>query len=226
MVLARIRQLSAHEVGHTLGLAHNFAASACGRASVMDYPAPLVKIRDGKTLDLSDAYAKGLGAYDLLAIRYAYSQFPDQADEAKNLQKIIRQGVADGLLFLSDADARPAGAAHPLANLWDNGDDPVASLRHEMKVRAIGLERFGLDHLADGCASVRSRSQAVTPLPAPPLSASRGREDARGGAIHLRRERSQRGSSVVDRGRRAGRTSACRARRGARDARPEGARPS
>ena len=59
MVLARIRQLSAHEVGHTLGLAHNFAASACGRASVMDYPAPLVKIRDGKTLDLSDAYAKG-----------------------------------------------------------------------------------------------------------------------------------------------------------------------
>ena len=67
MVLARIRQLSAHEVGHTLGLAHNFAASACGRASVMDYPAPLVKIRDGKTLDLSDAYARGLGAYDLLA---------------------------------------------------------------------------------------------------------------------------------------------------------------
>ena len=150
MVLARIRQLSAHEVGHTLGLAHNFAASACGRASVMDYPAPLVKIRDGKTLDLSDAYAKGLGAYDLLAIRYAYAQFPDGADEAKQLREIVRQGVADGLLFLSDADARPAGAAHPLANLWDNGDDPVASLRHEMKVRAIGLERFGLDNLADG----------------------------------------------------------------------------
>ena len=150
MVLARIRQLSAHEVGHTLGLAHNFAASACGRASVMDYPAPLVKIRDGKTLDLSDAYARGIGAYDLLAVRYAYAQFPAGADEAKALREIVRKGVSDGLLFLSDADARPAGAAHPLANLWDNGDDPVASLRHEMKVRAIGLERFGLDRLPDG----------------------------------------------------------------------------
>jgi hypothetical protein len=150
MVLARIRQLSAHEVGHTLGLAHNFAASACGRASVMDYPAPLVKIRDGKTLDLSDAYANGLGAYDLLAIRYAYVQFPDGADSNNRLREIVRQGVADGLLFLSDNDARPAGAAHPLANLWDNGDDPVAALRHEMKVRAIGLERFGLNSLADG----------------------------------------------------------------------------
>jgi hypothetical protein len=116
----------------------------------MDYPAPLVKIRDGKTLDLSDAYAKGIGAYDLMAIRYAYAQFPPGADEAKQLCEIVRQGDAEGLLFLSDADARPAGAAHPLANLWDNGDDPVASLRHEMKVRAIGLEQFGLDRLPDG----------------------------------------------------------------------------
>jgi hypothetical protein len=150
MVLARIRQLSAHEVGHTLGLAHNFAASTYGRASVMDYPAPLVKIRDGKTLDLSEAYAKGLGAYDLMAIRYAYAQFPPGADGPKQLREIVRKGVSDGLLFLSDADARPAGAAHPLANLWDNGDDPVASLRHEMKVRAIGLEQFGLDRLPEG----------------------------------------------------------------------------
>ncbi len=150
MVLARVRQLSAHEVGHTLGFAHNFAASACGRASVMDYPAPLVKIRDGKTLDLSDAYAKGIGAYDVLAVRYAYAQFPEGTDEAKALGEIVRKGISDGLLFLSDADARPAGAAHPLANLWDNGDDPVASLRHEMQVRAIGLERFGLDQLAEG----------------------------------------------------------------------------
>ena len=150
MVLARIRQLSAHEVGHTLGLAHNFAASACGRASVMDYPAPLVKIRENRTLDLSEAYARGTGAYDLMAIRYAYTQFPPGTDEAKRLGEIVRKGVADGLLFLSDEDARPAGAAHPLANLWDNGDDPVASLRHEMKVRAIGLERLGLDHLAEG----------------------------------------------------------------------------
>ena len=225
MVLARIRQLSAHEVGHTLGLAHNFAASACGRASVMDYPAPLVKIRDGNSLDLSDAYAKGIGTYDLLAIRYAYAQFPDPADEAKRLKEIVRQGVSDGLLFLSDSDARPAGAAHPLANLWDNGDDPVASLRHEMKVRAIGLERFGLNNLADGAPLSDLEAQALAPVLAPPLPASGGREDAGGRPIHLRREGRRGGSSVVGRARRAGRTPACRAGRGARDTRPEGTGP-
>ena len=149
MVLARIRQLAAHEVGHTLGL-RTTSPPARGRASVMDYPAPLVKIRDDGTLDLSDAYARGIGAYDRLAIRYAYAQFADGVNAAEALRKIVLEGHSDGLLFLSDADARPAGAAHPLANLWDNGDDPVASLRHEMKVRAIGLERFGPGNLPDG----------------------------------------------------------------------------
>ena len=149
MILARIRQLSAHEVGHTLGFAHNFAASTYDRGSVMDYPAPLVKIKDGK-LDLSDAYAKGIGAYDEFATRFAYAQFPPGADEAKELEKIVAGGVAAGLLFLSDVDARPPGAAHPLASLWDNGDDPVAMLRHEMKVRRIALENFGLGNLPGG----------------------------------------------------------------------------
>jgi hypothetical protein len=163
MIIARIRQLSAHEVGHTLGFSHNFAASACGRASVMDYPAPLVKIRDGNTLDLSDAYAKGIGAYDCLAVRYAYAQFPAGADESKRLRDIIHKGISEGLLFLSDDDARPATSAHPLANLWDNGDDPIASLRHEMKVRAIGLERFGLDRLRVG-APLSDLEAALLPL--------------------------------------------------------------
>jgi acetamidase/formamidase len=149
MILARIRQLSAHEVGHTLGFAHNFAASSYDRGSVMDYPAPRVKIRDGK-LDLSDAYAKGIGRYDEFATRFAYAQFPTGSDEAKELEKVVTEGVAAGLLFLSDDDARPADAAHPLASLWDNGDDPVASLRHEMEVRRIGLANFGLGNLAEG----------------------------------------------------------------------------
>ncbi|MFO0888111.1 MAG: zinc-dependent metalloprotease [Isosphaeraceae bacterium] len=149
LVLARIRQLSAHEVGHSLGLAHNFAGSVRGRSSVMDYPAPLVKIADGK-LDLSDAYAKGIGAYDRFAITYAYASFPPGKDETKELRAIVRRGLADGLLFLADADSRPPGAAHPLANLWDNGDNPVASLRHEMEVRRIGLDGFGLDRIAEG----------------------------------------------------------------------------
>jgi hypothetical protein len=150
MSLARIRQLSAHEVGHTLGLAHNFAASTyAGRGSVMDYPAPLVEIRDGK-LDFSNAYARGIGAYDKFAITYAYAQFPAGADESVQLERILEDGIGRGMLFISDADARPLGAAHPLANLWDNGDDPIKMLKHEMEVRRIGLAQFGLGNIPDG----------------------------------------------------------------------------
>ncbi len=149
MSLARIRQLSAHEVGHTLGLAHNFAASAYGRASVMDYPAPLVEIKDGR-LDLSNAYSIGIGTYDKFAITYAYAQFPAGADEAAELEKVLSEGMRAGMLFISDDDARPAGAAHPLASLWDNGADPIAALRHEMEVRRIALRQFGLANVPAG----------------------------------------------------------------------------
>lgn len=150
MALARIRQLAAHEVGHTLGLEHNFAASTyAGRASVMDYPAPLVEIRNGR-LDLSNAYARGIGVYDKFAITYAYAQFAPSADEDAELRRIVEENVARGMLYLTDQDARPFGAAHPLANLWDNGSDPVAMLRHEMEVRRIGLAQFGLDNIRVG----------------------------------------------------------------------------
>jgi len=149
MSLARIRQLSAHEVGHTLGLAHNFAASTYGRASVMDYPAPMIEIKNGQ-LDFSNAYAIGIGAYDKFAIRYAYTQFPSGTNENAELEKILREGVANGMLFISDSDTRPASAAHPLSNLWDNGNDPIAMLRHEMQVRRIGLEQFGLKNITLG----------------------------------------------------------------------------
>jgi hypothetical protein len=149
MALARLRQLSAHETGHTLGLAHNFAASTYGRASVMDYPAPMVEIKNGK-LDLSNAYAIGIGAYDKFAIKYAYSELVPGANENAELERILEEGVAAGMLFLSDADARPPGAAHPLASLWDNGDDPIAMLRHEMEVRRIGLSQFGLGSVTAG----------------------------------------------------------------------------
>jgi hypothetical protein len=113
MSYARIRQLSAHEVGHTLGFTHNFAASTYGRGSVMDYPAPMVGIKDGK-LDFSHAYAVGIGSFDKFATRYAYAQF-NAADEDRELEKIVKEGIANGMLFLSDQDARPAGAAHPLS---------------------------------------------------------------------------------------------------------------
>lgn len=149
MSLARIRQLSAHEVGHTLGFAHNFAASTYGRASVLDYPAPWVDIRNGR-LDLSNAYAKGIGEYDIFAVKYSYSQFPPGTDENAALRALVEEGVAKGYLFLTDQDARPAGAANPLASLWDNGADPVATLRHEMEVRRIAIGQFGLGNIPIG----------------------------------------------------------------------------
>ncbi len=147
MSLARIRQLSAHEVGHTIGLTHNFAASTYGRASVMDYPAPLIEIKNGK-LDFSNAYAVGIGEYDKFAIRYGYSQF--SANESGELENILQDGVAKGMLFISDGDTRPPSAAHPLSNLWDNGSDPIAMLKTTMQIRRIGLQQFGLSNLQNG----------------------------------------------------------------------------
>jgi Met-zincin/Domain of unknown function (DUF5117) len=155
LALARIRQLAAHEVGHTLGLAHNFAGSALGRASVMDYPAPLVTVNDAGGLDFSHAYATGVGAWDRAAIRWAYSEFPPEADEGAELDRIVRETLAGGLLFLSDADARPAGAAQPLASLWDNGADPVAALARTMRVRRIAMARFGERNVAIGGSLAR-----------------------------------------------------------------------
>ncbi len=144
--LARLRQLSAHEVGHTLGFAHNFAASTYGdRASVMDYPAPRVKIRDDRQLDLGDAYGKEIGIWDRFTVRYAYTEFPDPQAEAIGLKRMIDDASQQGLLYLSDADARPAGAAHPQANLWDNGSDAIVELRHLMEVRRISLRGLETD---------------------------------------------------------------------------------
>ena len=143
MSLARVRQLAAHEVGHTLGLSHNYIASTYGRASVMDYPAPLVDVTADGSLDLSNAYAEGIGSYDELAIRWLYEDFPEGTDEAAALEAIVQDGLRRGIRFLTDQDARPAGGAHPLAALWDNGPDPVAMLGHEMQVRRAGLRAFG-----------------------------------------------------------------------------------
>jgi hypothetical protein len=149
LALARIRQLGAHEVGHSLGLSHNFAASTYGRASVMDYPAPLVGITDGR-LDFSKAYAVGVGAWDVQAIRYGYSEFPPGADEAQALDAIVRDGLARGLVYLTDEDARPEGSASPLAHLWDNGADAAEGLKHALAVRRIALSHFGEHNIAPG----------------------------------------------------------------------------
>src|SRR3954463_10101391 len=149
MSLARIRQLAAHETGHTLGFGHHFAASSYNRASVMDYPAPWVEIKDGK-LDLSNAYATGIGEFDKFSVTFAYAQFAPGANEQAELETILEDAVARGMLYIDDNDARPVGSAHPLASLWDNGTDPVATLKHEMEVRRIGLSQFGVTSIPVG----------------------------------------------------------------------------
>ncbi|HXH61679.1 MAG TPA: zinc-dependent metalloprotease [Fimbriimonadaceae bacterium] len=149
LALARVRQLAAHETGHTLGLAHNFAASTYDRGSVMDYPSPRIGVKNGR-IDVSDPYGVGIGAYDKLAIKYLYSEFPKGADEKAELDKIVNDGVKKGLLFLSDQDARPVSGADPRASLWDDRADAVDGLREAMAVRRIALASFGPDRLAKG----------------------------------------------------------------------------
>lgn len=141
MALARIRQLSAHEVGHTLGLGHNYASNVNDRASVMDYPAPQVKIRDDGSLDLSDAYAKGIGEWDKVSIAYGYGDFPDGVDEKKQLKAILEKAFSSGLVFAAAQDSGP-GSAHPLSAPWINGKNPVDELERIMKIRAIALNSF------------------------------------------------------------------------------------
>jgi len=141
MALARLRQLSAHEVGHTIGLAHNFAASVAGRASVMDYPHPLVTIGEDGQIDLFEAYDTGIGDWDKIAVQYGYTDFGTEPD-LEILQNLLTDYFTEDKIFISDRDARPEGGAHPLAHLWDNGNDPVAELRRVLKVRKLALDRF------------------------------------------------------------------------------------
>lgn len=150
LALWRIRQLAAHEVGHSLGLSHNFAGSTYGRASVMDYPAPLVGIGRDESLDFSDAYGTGVGEWDVFAIRWAYGEHPPGTNEAAAQDARLRDALARGLVFLTDEDARPPGAANPRAILWDNGPDAVEALRQALAVRRIALSRFGERNIAPG----------------------------------------------------------------------------
>ncbi|MBX2943268.1 MAG: zinc-dependent metalloprotease [Cyclobacteriaceae bacterium] len=142
MALARLRQLAAHEVGHTIGLAHSYSSSTEGLASVMDYPHPMAELKDGK-ISLAHAYDDKIGAFDKVTVAYGYQDFPPGTNEDKALNDIIQNGLKAGLTFLSDQDARPLGSAHPYTHLWDNGKDVSDELLRMLEVRSVALKNFG-----------------------------------------------------------------------------------
>lgn len=146
MALARIRQLGAHEVGHTLGFAHNFAASTSDRASVMDYPHPRLELVDGE-IRLDDAYDVGMGAWDELTVQYSYGNPTTSQTESQYLDSIIQKATSQNLRFISDSDARAAGGAHPQAHLWDNGSDPGEELSRMLEIRQVAMNQFNVDNI-------------------------------------------------------------------------------
>lgn len=150
MALQRLKQLAAHEVGHTLGLMHNYISSAQNRASVMDYPPPMVTLNSNNEIDLSNAYTNQIGDWDKVSIAYGYQDFVKGTNEASELNKMLSDAAKKGLTFISDRDARDAGGLHPNAHLWDNGKDPVTELKNIMKVRARALLQFGENNIRNG----------------------------------------------------------------------------
>ena len=167
MVLARIRQLAAHETGHTLGLAHNFAASSYAQgASVMDYPHPYLALGKEGVPDLSRAYAVNIGEWDKVAIDYGYRQFGVGATseaERAGLDRILGDAERKGIPYITDEDARPLGSAHPHAHLWDNGADPVAELDRVLAIRAAALGRFGPAVIRNG-TPMAQMEETLVPL--------------------------------------------------------------
>ncbi|HEY7871288.1 MAG TPA: zinc-dependent metalloprotease [Rudaea sp.] len=158
--LARLRQLGAHEVGHTLGFAHNFAASTQDRASVMDYPPPRIELVDGK-LDLRDAYASGIGRWDMATVDWLYGE-PAPGQDAQAWANAQAKRIVDsGLRYIQDDDARADDTAQPWSSLWDDGADATAELNRLMGVRRVAIDRFGLSALAPGEAMANLRRRFV-----------------------------------------------------------------
>ena len=150
MALQRLQQLAAHEVGHTIGLMHNYISSAQGNTSVMDYPHPMVSMDDNNHISLNNAYTNEIGEWDKISIMYGYSQFLPGTNEAAALNNLLVDAAGKGLTFISDRDARDAGGMNPNAHLWDNGKDPVSGLRDVMKIRKAALAQFGLNSIRKG----------------------------------------------------------------------------
>jgi hypothetical protein len=162
MALARIRQLSAHEVGHTIGIAHNFAASEYGRESVMDYPHPLMRVQNGK-ISLDDAYDAGIGEWDKYVVAYGYQVYSDTKSEQQGLKRLVVNARANGFRYQSDPDSRQSNAANAEGHLWDNGADPVAELSRIREVRKVAMANFGIKTIKTG-AKLSSLEETFVPI--------------------------------------------------------------
>ena len=150
LALLRLKQLAAHEVGHTLGLEHNYISSSQGRSSVMDYPHPLISVNDKDEMVTDSTYATGIGDWDKVSIDFGYREFSKNVNEKSALNKILTDASQRGLTFISDRDARDPGSLHPNVHLWDNGKDPVSGLKQVMRVRAKALSQFGMNNILTG----------------------------------------------------------------------------
>lgn len=162
MALARLRQLSAHEVGHTIGLMHNYISSTDDRASVMDYPHPLIELNNGE-ISLKDAYDVGIGEWDKAAITWGYQDFPNNVNEEEALDELIEEQIAEGLGFITDSDSRPIGSSHPESHLWDNGESGWNELDRLMVVRKHVLENFSEKNIPVG-APLATLEEVLVPM--------------------------------------------------------------
>ena len=144
--LARIRQLSAHEVGHTIGLGHNYYNSSAGRISVLDYPHPLVTLNGDGSLDYSEVYDDEIGDWDKVAVAYGYQDFPAGTDEESELMRILQDAWDDDVRYMTNQDV----STTPQADQWANGTDMASELERMMDVRAAGLANFGETAIKNG----------------------------------------------------------------------------
>ena len=150
LALARIRQLVAHEIGHTIGIQHNFLASSFDRASVMDYPHPTLSLNDSNQIEWENAYDVGIGEWDKISVAYGYQDFPKNINEDVALEEIIQGGIKRGITFITDQDSRSPGSAHPGSHLWDNGSNATLELKNLINIRKVALENFGVNNIRFG----------------------------------------------------------------------------